>query len=236
MDFIAQLQTWQKQGDRLLIFIDMNEHILKGHSAWYMLKMGLAEATHQVWGTEEPRTYFQGTEPIDGVWHSYNQDVTSTLQLSFHEGVGDHRSVIVDITTALAIGKQEFRVVHLNARRLSSGNEQTGSKYINHLENQMDTHRLVERLPSCDEQAELYPAPPEVQNRMQRIDSQVVEMQRGSERQCLKIFMGLIPFSKPVRTIYVRRRAYQELAKGSDWPVQKSNVVRNALKAGIPTP
>ena len=95
---------------------------------------------------------------------------------------------------------------------------------------------MVERLRSCEEQAELYPAPPEVQNQMQRIDSQVVEMQQGSKCQCQKIFTGSIPFSKPVRTIYVRRRAYQELAKGSNRPVQKSNVVRNALNAGIPTP
>jgi hypothetical protein len=58
VDFVAQLQTWQKLGDRLLIFIDMNKHILKGHLARYVLKMGLAEATHQVWGTEEPHTYF----------------------------------------------------------------------------------------------------------------------------------------------------------------------------------
>jgi hypothetical protein len=123
VDFIAQLQTWQKQGDHLLIFIDMNEHILKGHLAWYMLKMGLAEATHQVWRTKEPHTYFQGTEPIDGVWHSHNLNVTLTLQLSFHKGAGDHQSVIVDITTASAIGKQKFRLVHPNACRLSSGNE-----------------------------------------------------------------------------------------------------------------
>ncbi len=159
-----------------------------------------------------------------------------TLQLSFHEGVGDHQSVIVDITTALAIGKQEFRVVHSNVHRLSSGNERARSKYINHLENQMDTHQLVERLRSCEEQVELYPAPPKVQNQMQRINSQVVEMQLGSKHQCQKIFMGSIPFSKPVWTIYVRRRAYHELAKGSDRPVQKSNVVRDALKAGIPMP
>jgi hypothetical protein len=234
VDFIAQSQTWQKQGNCLLIFIDMNEHILKGRLAKYMLKMGLVEATHQVWGTEEPHTYFQGTEPIDGVWHSHNLDVTSTLQLSFHEGVGDHRSVIVDITTASAIGKHELRVVHPSARRLSSGNVRARSKYTTHLEKQMDTHRFVERLRNCEEQAELYPAPPEVQNQMQCIDSQIVEMQRGSERICRKIFTGSIPFSEPVRTIYVRGRAYQELAKGSDRPIQKSNVVHDALKAGIP--
>jgi hypothetical protein len=39
-----------------------------------------------------------------------------------------------------------------------------------------------------------------------------------------------------VRTIYIRKRAYQELTEGCDRPVQRSNVVCNALKAGIPTP
>ncbi len=112
MDFISQLQTWQQQGDRLLIFIDMNEHVLNGHLAKYMKKMSLREATHQVWGINEPHTYFRGTEPIDGVRHLHNLEVTASLLLSFHEGVGDHRSTIVDITTTLEIGKQEFRVIH----------------------------------------------------------------------------------------------------------------------------
>ena len=80
------------------------------------------------------------------------------------------------------------------------------------------------------------PSPSKVQTKMQWIDSQVVEMQQGSERQCWKIFTGSIPFSKPVQTIYMRRCAFQELAKGTDHTVQLSNIVHNALKAGIPTP
>ena len=36
IDFVAQLQVWQRQGDRLLIFIDMNEHILQGQLSKYM--------------------------------------------------------------------------------------------------------------------------------------------------------------------------------------------------------
>ncbi len=30
IDFLATLQVWHQQGDRLLIFMDMNEHILNG--------------------------------------------------------------------------------------------------------------------------------------------------------------------------------------------------------------
>jgi hypothetical protein len=29
-DFVAQLQVWQQEGDPLLIFMDVNEHILRG--------------------------------------------------------------------------------------------------------------------------------------------------------------------------------------------------------------
>jgi hypothetical protein len=111
-------------------------------------------------------------------------EITATLQLSFHEGVGDHRSVIVDITTASEIGKQDFQVIHPSARCLSSRNERTRSKYIDHLEQQMDTHQMVDRLRICEEQTLTYPASMEVKERLQPLDRQMVEMQRGSERQC----------------------------------------------------
>jgi hypothetical protein len=128
--------------------------------------------------------YFRWTEPIDDVWPSHQLVITFTMQLSFHEGVGDHRSVLVTITTDLAIEKQEFRVVHPNACRLSSRNKQARLKYISHLEQQMLNHQMVERLQLCEEQATSYPAPSKLQAKMQRIDSQVVEMQRGSKWQC----------------------------------------------------
>jgi hypothetical protein len=120
VDFVAQLQVWQRQGDRLLLFMDMNEHILTGHVACRLLAMGLRKATHSQWGEMEPHTYAHGLEPINAVWHSQDLEVVSTLQLSFHKGVGYHCLVSVDITTKSAIGKQEFKVVHPHGRRLSS--------------------------------------------------------------------------------------------------------------------
>jgi hypothetical protein len=46
INFIAQLQVWQRHGDRLLLFMDMNEHILTGRVACRLLAMGLRKATH----------------------------------------------------------------------------------------------------------------------------------------------------------------------------------------------
>ena len=89
-DFVAQIQVWQRQGDRLLIFMDMNEHVLRSTVACHLLSIGLIEATHQHWGNKEPHTFISGVEPIDGVWHTPNLEVSAVVQLSFHEGLGDH--------------------------------------------------------------------------------------------------------------------------------------------------
>ena len=59
----------------------------------------MEEATNTRWGEEEPRTHIRGSLPIDGVYHTKDLEVTSTVQLSFHESVGDHRNVIADIST-----------------------------------------------------------------------------------------------------------------------------------------
>ena len=111
-------------------------------------------------------------------------DVVSTMQLSFHEGIGDHRTSLVDVTTFSAIGKQEFKVVHPAARRLCSGNARAREKYVAYLERQMATHRMTERLQECEQEATSYPATASVREHMQRLDTQVVETQRGSEKQC----------------------------------------------------
>jgi hypothetical protein len=130
IDFVAKLQVWQRQGDRLLVFMDMNEHVLTGRVACRILAMGLREAMHSQWGETEPHTYVGGLEPINAVWHSQDLEVASTLQLSFHEGVGDHGLVLVDITAHSVIGKQEFKVVHPHGRRLSSHNKGARTRYL----------------------------------------------------------------------------------------------------------
>ncbi len=79
VDFITQLQVWQCQGARLLVFMDMNKHILTGCVARRLLAMGLCKATHSHWGETEPHTYVRGLEPINAVWYSQDLEVISTL-------------------------------------------------------------------------------------------------------------------------------------------------------------
>jgi hypothetical protein len=139
----------------------MNEHVLTGCVARRLLAMGLCEAMQSQWGEMEPHTYVHGLEPNNAVWHSQDLEVASTLQLSFHEGVGDQRLVLVDITAHSTIGKQEFKVVHPHGRCLSSQSEGTRTRYLQHLETQMRNHRMVEHLSICEQRIITYSAPPD---------------------------------------------------------------------------
>ena len=203
-DFLAQFQVWQRQGNRLLIFMDMSKHVLRGTVARHLLSMGLIEATHQYWGNEEPHTFIGGVESIDGVWHTPDLEVSAVVQLSFHEGRGDHRTVLVDITTHSTIGKHDFKVVRPEARRLNSTNTRVRSHYISYLEGQMFTHRMMERLEACGQSNASFPTSEIDKRSMQTLDTQMEEMQRGSENQCRQIFLTAMPFSEPVRTYHYR--------------------------------
>ncbi len=180
----------------------MNEHILTGCVARRLLAMSLQEATHSQWGEREPHTYVRGSKPINAVWHSQDLDVVSTLQLSFHKGVGDHCLVLVDITMKSAISKQEFKVVNSHGRHLSSQNNRAKTRYLRHLEEQMRTHRMVEHLSACEQRISTYPAPAEAILDMQTLDMQMAEMQRGSEQQCRIICSTEMPFSKTICTVH----------------------------------
>jgi hypothetical protein len=109
----------------------MNELILTGHLAKAFQCLGLLEATHLNWKGSEPQTFVFGKgEPIDGMYHSPELEITSIIQLSFHKGVGDHKTTLVDVTTRSVIGKLEKRVVTHQARKLSNKNKKSFKEYI----------------------------------------------------------------------------------------------------------
>jgi hypothetical protein len=59
--------------------MDMNKHILHGSVAHHLSGMGLIEATNSIWGDEELHTYIGGVEPINGVWHTPDLEVSVVL-------------------------------------------------------------------------------------------------------------------------------------------------------------
>jgi hypothetical protein len=100
----------------------------------------------------------------------------------------------------------------------------------------MQMHRMPKCLHICSAQITSYPVSLAVQHQMQLLDNQTMEMQRGGERQCCQLFTATLPFSEPVRVLHFQMQVYQALARGTSLPIQRGNVVKQALKAGIYAP
>lgn len=132
----------------------MNEHILTGNLARKLLDLDLVEVTHKNWTTHEPNLYIDGIIPIDGVYHSQELEVIAAVQLSFHEGVSDHGTVLVDITSRWLLGKEKFKIVRPSARRLITSNQNCTDRYIKYVEMELEWRCLHDKL--CSISARLH--------------------------------------------------------------------------------
>ena len=100
-DLTKQVKCWTEAGDRILLFIDANKDIRTGLMARSLTSanIGLQEILHKFWGNNTPNTYIDGSLPIDGIFASPELEISNVLSLSFHESVGDHRTMIIELST-----------------------------------------------------------------------------------------------------------------------------------------
>jgi hypothetical protein len=213
-DFVNAILRWIEHGDCIVLFVDANEHILTGKLPTALAKLVLQEATHALWGELELRTYVHGDgAPIDGVFHTPDIKVTAIMQLLFHEGVGDHCTTILDISTRLAIGKHEQRVVTPQARRLTNKNGASIRAYIKHVTKQSRRHKFQERFDCITTKLQSEPITPDDAKDMETLDIQKIEAQTGGKLRCRKIRKPALPFSPPIRNLDLQRGAYVNLCK-----------------------
>jgi hypothetical protein len=94
------------------------------------------------------------------------------MQLSFHEGVGDHRMTLVDVATRSVIGKFKRRVVTTQARKLAAKNKKSIKEYINYVTQQCQPQKLHQRLDDLMETAHFRTVLPIHQEEMEQVDTQ----------------------------------------------------------------
>ena len=122
--------------------------------------LGMLEAISENTGRRLGATYFRGSKPIDGIWHTSGIQITNASVMPVGFGVGDHRLFVVDILTASIVGHAPPRIVRPATRRLNSKIGQAAKKYVESLEANIKRHKLIERagvaheLSATDEEAE----------------------------------------------------------------------------------
>jgi hypothetical protein len=162
------------------------------------------------------------------------------MQLSFHKGVGDHRTVLVDISTESAIGKFERRVVPPKVRHLVTKNDNSVKAYLQFVTKECQRYRIQRKLDDITSDFRIKLASSTHHAQLENVDVQRSNIQRGGERRSRKIVKPLLPFSPPIRGINMRQRAYVNLVvwhkkgKSSAWLGNPFEIPPNSTINPIP--
>jgi hypothetical protein len=239
-DLLWQLEQWRSAGERLIVMMDANTHVLTGRLCRNLTRdtLNLREITKSFLGELCPYTHSRGSIPIDGVWATEDISITAVKWLSFEESPGDHRACIFDFTTLSAIGTNEKRIVLPKCRRLSTRNKKSVSAYVSTLEEQFRIHRIPERLEQLDSETQgMYPLSPEFQLRHDRLDAQITELQVHSEKHCRKIVLNDCECSPDYSLWYKRAQIFNQLIRMTEGKIRNPGLLcKQARKLGIVAP
>jgi len=236
-DLIRQLKSWRESGDRIILFMDHNEHAIKGPLGRELGKkdgLDLREAILQYTGKSPGATFFRGSKPINGIWVSGDLDISNACVMPFGYGVGDHRAFVLDLPLESVIGINPVKIVRPVGRRLNSRLAECCTAYIESLESNIRQHRLLERL--HDAHTGIY-SNEERARKITQIDEEGKAYMKRAEKICRKIKCCRIPFS-PEAAIWIRRVQvyYSILCYHKGKTKNRGNLKRAARRCNIDNP
>jgi hypothetical protein len=97
---VKQIKQWHAAGDRVVLFMDHNEHVINGPLGKALAdrdQLDLQEAIVQHTGASPGTTFFRGSKPINRLWISSNLDTSKACVMPFGYGIGHHRAFILYI-------------------------------------------------------------------------------------------------------------------------------------------
>jgi hypothetical protein len=199
---VRQIKQWRVSGDRIILFMDHNEHVINGPIGKELGDkdgLDLWEAVVQHTGQSPGATFFRRSRPIDWMWVSSNLEISNACMMPFGYGIGNHRAIILNVPLESLIGVDPVKIVRPAGRRLNSWLPGCSKSYIDSLEKNILRHRLLKQL--FDAHTDAY----SVKERAQRImiinEEGKAYMQRV-EKICRKIKCCCIPFS-PEAAIWI---------------------------------
>jgi hypothetical protein len=236
-DLIKQMKSWREAGDRIILFMDHNEHVTNGPLGKELGNkngLNMREAIIQLTGASPGATFFRGSKPIDGMWVSGNPNISNACVMPFGFGVGDHRAFVLDIPLESMIGIDPVKIVRPVGRRLNSKLPGCCKAYTDSLESNIARHRLLERL--YDAHTGKY-SNEERAWKIILIDKVGKAYMRLAEKTRQKIKCCRIAFS-PEAAIWIRRvQVYYTILRFHEGKIKnRGNLKRAARQCNIANP
>ena len=140
-------------------------------------------------GRSGPKTWFRGTELIDGIWTTDDIEVIAALYLPFDAHVGDHRPVIADFSMKSVLGTNTKRIIPYKACRLNAKIPRLRDAYNNRLEELCTEHWLLPKTQHLQQEA-AYPATWAKKEAMEKLDNVLEQFMTHSEQKCRHFNIG----------------------------------------------
>ena len=158
--------------------------------------------------------------------------------LTFAESPGDHRSLIIDISTRSLLGEFRFKICRPVSRRLVTSQQQSVDRYNKIVRDQFDIHRIVEQLDAVDKMTRYcgYPSPKWLRSMIIKLYKQMTEIRVHAEKDCRKILRPESDFSPTIQMWYDRIHAYLQLIRLKEGKASNGNIVRFAKRTNIDRP
>ena len=131
-DLLAVLQRWRARGDRVVLIMDTNKHVMDRVMCKQLTgdDLQMREVVHSETKGPRPKAWFTRSESIDGIWVSSEIDVIGVSYLPFDGSLGDHQLVMADLTMSSVLGKHLNNIVPVRALAELKGHSDTGSLYL----------------------------------------------------------------------------------------------------------
>ena len=145
-DLIKQLQKWRAAGEKIILFMEHNKHMILGALGKALADRGrldLREAIIQHMSKSPGAMFFRGSKPIDRLWVSSNIDISNACMMPFGYGVGDHCSFILDVPIELLVGIDPVKIVCPASCRLNRRLPGCSKVYIDSLKGNIRRHHLL---------------------------------------------------------------------------------------------
>jgi hypothetical protein len=147
-DLLHQCKLWHKSGERIVLLMDANKHVLNGkfHKALTSAGLNMDEFTHKCWGPNKPYMHINGSTPINDGYKLSELEVMNICMLPFLDSPGNHQAFIIDISTRSLLGKFCYKICRPVSCRLITSQQSLVDEYNRIVWEQFAWHRIVEVL------------------------------------------------------------------------------------------
>ena len=201
-----QIQTWQNQGDNIVLMIDMNENLANMGPLQTMLKYEcqLIDPIRERYQKKDqtlPATSLTGSCPIDSIFVSASlQNIVRGGWIRLEDSIGDHRSIFIDIPTKILLGENPFKIHRITARRLVCNQPKVVQKYNELLNEQLNNQFTFQQYYKVQEMYKTNQiSDHEYIMKLNKLDRAITNSIRFAEKRCRKLRAGHVPFSPEIQ-------------------------------------